>query len=195
MLRNDLLVWVDLELTSVRNALSDKIIEIAVVLTDQNLTIIEEGPDIVIHVDESSFDGIPEDAENIHEASGIKTEVAASSVHAREAEDRILAFLKERIAPQSSPLCGNSIHMDRHFLRLQMRSIDEYLHYRCVDVSTVKELARRWAPAVYEEAVRRKGESAHRAKDDIMASIAELAFYRDALFRPQFSSTSTQGTS
>lgn len=181
MPRNDLLVWMDLELTSVRDALTDKIIEIAVVLTDQNLTIVEEGPDIVIHVNQSLFEDIPEDAKKIHDASGIREAVEASTINSAEAEARVLAFLQERVVPRSAPLCGNSIHMDRHFLRLQMRSIDELLHYRCIDVSTVKELARRWAPAVYEEAARRKGESAHRAKDDIMASIAELAFYRGAL--------------
>ena len=94
----------------------------------------------------------------------------------------MLAFLEERVAPQTAPLCGNSIWVDRHFLRMQMPRVEAHLFYRCIDVSTVKELARRWAPAVYGEAARRKGESAHRAKDDIKASISELAFYRGAFF-------------
>ncbi|MBU6321551.1 MAG: oligoribonuclease [Patescibacteria group bacterium] len=182
MQRNDLLVWMDLEMTSLRDAREDKIIEIAVVLTDSELNIVEEGPDIVIHAEPADFDGIPESARTLHEASGIMAAAAASRVTRREAEEAVLAFLAERVAPQSAPLCGNSIHMDRHFLRLQMRELDDYLFYRCVDVSTVKELARRWAPAVYEEARRRKGESAHRAKDDILASIEELRFYRGAFF-------------
>ena len=94
----------------------------------------------------------------------------------------MLGFLKQHILPQSAPLCGNSIHVDRHFLALQMSKIDAHLLYRCIDVSTIKELARRWAPDVFRAAEERKGESAHRAKDDILASISELQFYRHALF-------------
>lgn len=172
----------DLELTSLRDARTDQIIEIAVVLTDQNLNIVAEGPDLVIHADPKLFEGIPEAARALHDASGIMPEVAASTITLAEAEAQVLAFLQEHVAPQSAPLCGNSIHVDRHFLALQMPRVEQYLFYRCIDVSTVKELARRWAPALYEEAKARKGDSAHRAKDDILASISELAFYRGALF-------------
>lgn len=182
MQRSDLLVWMDLEMTSLQDVLTDKITEIAVVLTDKDLNIVAEGPDIVIHVDPALFAHIPDSARTTHERSGIGEAVRKSTITAEEAERQVLEFLKEYVAPQSAPLCGNSIHMDRHFLRMQMPSIEEYLFYRCIDVSTIKELARRWTPAIYEEARHRKGESAHRAKDDILASISELAFYRGAFF-------------
>lgn len=171
----------DLEMTSLMDVHKDAIIEIAVVLTDAELTVVAEGPDIVIHAEPGAFAGIPEGARAIHEASGIIEAAAASAVTAPEAERTVLDFIKEHCAPQTAPLCGNSIYMDRYFLRTQMRTIDEYLFYRCIDVSTIKELMRRWRPAVYAEAAKRKGESAHRAKDDILASISELRFYRGAL--------------
>ena len=172
----------DLEMTSLRDARRDQIIEIAVILTDKDLNVVAEGPDIVIHADGALFEGIPESARALHEKTGLREAVAESAVTVPEAEARVLEFLKEYVEPGTAPLCGNSIHMDRHFLRLEMPALDEYLFYRCIDVSTVKELARRWAPGVYEEARARKGESAHRAMDDIKASISELAFYRGAFF-------------
>ena len=181
MPRDDLLCWMDLEMTSLQDVTKDKIIEIAVVLTDKDLNVVAEGPDIVIHAERADFDGIPESARTLHEASGIIEAAVASTVTRAEAAQSVLAFLEEHCAPGSAPLCGNSIHMDRHFLRVQMPAVDDYLFYRCIDVSTIKELMRRWRPAVYEEAAKRKGESAHRAKDDIMGSIAELRFYRGAL--------------
>lgn len=182
MQRNDLLCWMDLEMTSLEDATKDQIIEIAVILTDKNLNVVTEGPDIVIHADDSLFADIPESARALHEKTGLREEVRKSTVMLAEAKQQVLTFLAEHVAPQSAPLCGNSIYMDRHFLRLQMREIDDYLFYRCIDVSTLKELARRWAPAVYDESRSRKGESAHRALDDIKASISELAFYRGAFF-------------
>ena len=169
-------------MTSLRDAAEDQIIEIAVLLTDKNLSVVAEGPDLVIHADARQFEGIPESARALHEKSGLFEESGKSTISVREAEEEVLAFLKEHVEPGTAPVCGNSIHVDRHFLRLQMRELDEYLFYRCIDVSTVKELARRWAPGVYEEARARKGESAHRAMDDIRASISELAFYRGAFF-------------
>ncbi|MFA5996324.1 MAG: oligoribonuclease [Candidatus Paceibacterota bacterium] len=182
MQRDDLMVWMDLEMTSVVDAQVDQIIEIAVILTDKDLNIVAEGPDIIIHADERLFDAAPASARELHEKNGLMPLVAASTVSLTEAEDQVLAFLKEHVTLNSAPLCGNSIHVDRHFLRLQMPRVEQYLFYRCVDVSSLKELARRWAPALYEKARSRKGESAHRAKDDILASISELAFYRGALF-------------
>jgi oligoribonuclease len=183
MPRNDLLAWMDLELTSIGDVLKDKITEIAVVLTDKNLTVVAEGPSIVIHVDPLLFEGISPEAKAIHDANGMIAASAASIVMAPEAEERVLAFLKEYVAPQSAPLCGNSIHVDRHFLRIQMSSIDQYLFYRCIDVSSIKELARRWAPEIYAEAERRKAIKPHRAKEDVLNSIAELAYYRDHFFK------------
>jgi len=172
----------DLEMTSLQDVAKDKIIEIAVLLTDKDLNVVAEGPDIVIATEDAAFEGIPASARALHEKSGILPEVKASTVTLEEAETQVLAFLKEHLEAQTAPLCGNSIYMDRHFLRLQMPRVEEYLFYRCIDVSSLKELARRWAPAVYEEARSRKGESAHRAMDDIRASISELAFYRGAFF-------------
>ena len=183
MQRNDLLVWMDLEMTSLRDVLTDKITEIAVVLTDKDLNIVAEGPDIVIQVDQALFDNIPSSARSTHDESGIEEAVAKSTVTAEQAEREILAFLKEHVTPQSAPLCGNSIHMDRHFLCIHMRSVSDYLFYRCIDVSSIKELARRWNQPLYEEAEQRKGIKPHRAKADIIKSIEELRFYRDNFFK------------
>ena len=183
MQRNDLLVWMDLEMTSIHDVLVDKITEIAVVLTDKDLNIVAEGPDIVIHVDPTLFESIQTDAKEFHSDDEMMKLVAGSKVTAKEAEDQVLAFLKERVTPQSAPLCGNTIHMDRHFLRIQMRSVSDYLFYRCIDVSSIKELARRWTPEIYEEAERRKGIKPHRAKADIINSIEELKYYRGNFFK------------
>lgn len=184
MQRNDLLVWVDLEMTSIDDARIDRITEIAVVLTDKDLAVVAELPSIVIHTDREFYEsrerpemvGLPSQ-KNLMEAA------AASTVTMEEAENRVLAFLEEHVASNSAPLCGNSIHMDRHFLRLQMPRFEQYLFYRCIDVSSLKELARRWAPGLFEEVKELKGESVHRATDDIYASIAELKFYRERLFK------------
>ena len=173
----------DLEMTSIHDVLKDRITEIAVVLTDQDMNVVAEGPDIVIHIDPKFFENISPDARAVHEINGMEALVAASPTTADEAEAQVLAFLEEHVVPQSAPLCGNTIHMDRHFLRMQMPSIDQYLFYRCIDVSSIKELARRWAPEVYAEASRRKGTKPHRAKDDIRKSIEELQFYRDNFFK------------
>lgn len=182
MRRNDLLAWMDLEMTSIVDARVDQIIEAAVILTDKDLTIVAEGPDLIIHADPELFAAAPASARELHEKNGLIPLVAASTLSLREAEDQVLEFLKEHVEPNTALLCGNSIHVDRHFLRLQMPRVEEYLFYRCIDVSTVKELARRWTPALYQQSQDRKGDSAHRAKDDILASISELAFYRGALF-------------
>lgn len=178
MQRNDLLVWMDLEMTSVRDATQDQIIEIAVVVTDGALSVIAEGPEIVIHADSGAFSGIPDEVRRMHEESGVMKASIESSVTMKEAEEEILAFLEAHVTPQSSPLCGNSIHMDRHFLRLQMPALDAYLHYRCIDVSTLKELGRRWSPEVGEF----QKKKTHRAKGDIYESIEELKFWRKNIF-------------
>lgn len=183
MQRNDLLVWMDLEMTSIRDVLKDRITEVAVVLTDKDLNVVVEGPDIVIHVDKEGFDHIDQGAKAMHEITGLTKESIESTVTLGEAEAEVLTFLTEHIAPESSPLCGNTIHMDRHFLRIHMRPVSDYLHYRCIDVSSIKELARRWAPEVYEEAERRKGTKPHRARGDILNSIEELKFYRETFFK------------
>lgn len=184
MQRNDLLVWVDLEMTSIQDARVDRITEIAVVLTDKDLSVVAEMPSIIIHTDREFYVSRkrPEMLDTPSQVS-LMEDSATSTVTMETAESQVLAFLQEHVAPQSAPLCGNSIHMDRHFLRLQMPAIDQYLFYRCIDVSSIKELACRWAPEVFAEAKRRKGESEHRAKDDILASIEELRFYRETFFK------------
>jgi oligoribonuclease len=182
MQRNDLLVWMDLEMTSLKNVLTDRIIEIAVVLTDKDLNVVAEGPDIVIHADQALFDLDPF-VRSLHEGSGMLAASLASTVTLEQAEQQMLEFVQKHVAKQSSPLCGNSIHTDRHFLRIQMPTLEDYLFYRCIDVSTLKELAKRWAPEVYAEAERRKANKVHRAKNDILQSIDELRFYRKELFK------------
>ena len=185
MQRNDLLVWVDLEMTSLVDVRTDRITEIAVILTDKDLNVIAEGPEIVIHVDDALFDRdrVPASARAIYGDNGLRKLSAESTISLEEAEQKVLAFLQEHVAEKTAPLCGNTIHMDRHFLRIHMPRVDEYLFYRCIDVSSIKELARRWAPPIYEEAERRKGEKPHRAKGDILNSIEELRFYRDTFFK------------
>lgn len=178
MQRNDLLVWMDLEMTSLVDVRKDSIIEIATVITDAALAVVAEGPDIIIHTDASAFEGIPNDVLAIHTKSGIITDSIRSTVSREEAEKETLDFIASYVTPQSSPLCGNSIHMDRMFLRLHMPTLDSYLHYRCIDVSTVKGLAERWQPTVYHEWQKTRGEKMHRAKDDILKSIEELRFYK-----------------
>jgi len=174
----------DLEMTSIQDVRIDRITEIAVVLTDKDLAVVAEFPSIIIQTDRAFYESRkrPEMVEVLSQSNLIE-DAASSTITMEEAEKRVLAFLEEHVAPQSAPLCGNSIHMDRHFLRMQMPNLEKYLFYRCIDVSTIKELARRWAPEVYEEAKRRKGESAHRAMDDIRASIEELKFYRETFLK------------
>ena len=177
--RQDLLVWMDLEMTSLVDVRVDTITEIAVVITDNDLTIVSEGPDIVIHADPKRFDDIPADVRAIHDKSGIIPEVLKSTVTHGEAEKAVLDFVKEHVSPQSSPLCGSSMHMDRMFLYTYMPDLYNYLHHRNIDVSTIKELARRTRPELYAEAEKLNEHKKHRALDDIKASIAELKFYRD----------------
>lgn len=177
------MVWMDLEMTSIDDVLVDRITEIAVVITDKNLQLVAELPSIVIHTDRAFYESRKRpEMRDFPGQLELMESAEASDVSMGEAEETILEFLQDYVEPKTAPLCGNSIHMDRHFLRIQMPKVESYLFYRCIDVSTVKELAKRWQPDVYAEAQERKGESAHRAMDDIMASISELAFYRGALF-------------
>ena len=183
MQRNDLLVWMDLEMTSLEDVLVDQIIEIAVVLTDKDLNIVAEGPDIVIHADKALFERIDPNVRRLHTDSGMEQASIASDTTLEEATREVLTFLNEHLVEKSAPLCGNSIHTDRHFLKIHMPAVSNYLFYRCIDVSSLKELARRWATEVYTEAEHRKEHKIHRAKDDILQSIEELRFYRENLFK------------
>ncbi len=184
MPRNDLLVWIDLEMTSIQDVRVDHITEVAIILTDKDLNTVAELPGIIIHADREFYESRqqPETLEWARQ-SQLVASAAASTISMQEAEAQALAFLEQHVVPDTAPLCGNSIHMDRHFLRIHMPRLEKFLFYRCIDVSSVKELARRWQPAVYEEAKARKGESTHRALDDIRASIEELRFYRENFFQ------------
>ena len=149
----------------------------ATLLTDDELNIVAEGPDLVIHQPEDALAGMDEVVTKMHTASGLLDAIRASEVSLDDAGAQTLAFLKEHIEqPRTVPLCGNSIGMDRRFLSVHLPEIEEFLHYRSVDVSTIKELARRWYPE--DLAGLSKGASAHRAMDDIKESVAELAYWR-----------------
>lgn len=176
--RDDLLVWMDLEMTSLVDVQVDTITEIAVIITDKDLNIIAEGPDIIIHADPKRFDEIPPEVRALHEKSGILPLIAESALSQAEAEKEVLSFVEQYVTPKSSPLCGNSVHMDRMFLYTHMPTLNNYLFYRNIDVSTIKELARRWQPDVLAAWDAQKGEKKHRAMEDIKKSITELKFYK-----------------
>ena len=161
----------------------DALIEIAVLVTDGDLTVLGEGVDVVIHADETALAGMPEIVREMHERSGLTDAVRASPVTVAEAEQLALDYVRRHVPdPRSAPLAGNSIATDRAFLARDMPALDSYLHYRMVDVSSVKELCRRWYPRVFY-AKPEKG-LAHRALADIMESIRELEYYRRTLFVP-----------
>lgn len=175
-----MLVWMDLEMTGLdpnRNV----IVEIATIITNDELEIVAEGPDLVVHQPAELLVDLEPVVMKMHTSSGLFDEIAASTISLEEAGAATLAFIKEHVPEaRTVPLCGNSIGTDRRFLVKYLPEIEEYLHYRSVDVSTIKELAKRWYPATMA-AVVRKG-SAHRALDDIRESIEELRFYREHVF-------------
>ncbi len=184
------LVWIDCEMTGLDLG-SDKLIEIAVVVTDSDLTVLDEGLDVIVHASDEDLAAMGDVVTEMHAASGLTEAVRASTVSLAEAEQQVLAYVK-RFAPErrTAPLCGNSIGTDRGFLARDMPELDDHLHYRMVDVSSIKELARRWFPRVYFSQPP-KG-LAHRALADILESIRELAYYRQTLFVPSPGPTSEQ---
>jgi len=177
-----MLAWIDLEMTGL-DADRDVILEIAVLVTDDDLTIVAEGPDLVVHAPAEALDAMDAVVVKMHADSGLRTAVEASTVTVEEAAAAVIEFLKQHIPAASVPLCGNSIATDRRFLVRYMPELDRYFHYRSIDVSTVKELCRRWYPAAYRAAPGKAG--GHRAMDDIRESVAELAYYRQTIFQPQ----------
>lgn len=179
--RSDLWVWMDVEMTSLADVNVDQIIQVAAVITDNDLNVIAEGTEITIHADRSAFDRIAPEVKALHEKSGVLEASVASTVTLGEAEKELFSFISKHAEAGTAPLCGNSVHMDRMFLKAQMPSVYEYLFYRNIDVSTLKELARRWKPELYDEWQHMKGEKAHRAKEDILRSIEELKYYRAKL--------------
>lgn len=157
------------------------IVEIAALITDDGLEMVAAGPDLIIHQPDEVLAGMDETVRAMHTDSGLLAGIRSSTVSLAEAGAAVLAFLREHIAePGTVPLCGNSIGTDRRFLARHLPEVDDFLHYRSIDVSTVKELARRWQPSVYERApAKAKG---HRALDDIVESLEELRWYRRAGF-------------
>jgi len=159
------------------------IVEIATLVTNDDLEIVGEGPDLVVHQPAEAFEAMDDFVRNMHTTSGLLPQIEASTISLEDAGAQTLAFIKEHVPDaRSVPLCGNSIGTDRRFLARYLPEIEEYLHYRSVDVSTLKELARRWYPGALS-ALPRKA-TAHRALDDIRESIDELRFYRERLFIP-----------
>lgn len=178
-----LLAWMDLEMTGLDPA-KHVIVEIATLLTDDDLNIVATGPELVINVDEEALAKMDQVVVDMHTKSGLLDQIRASTVTHEQATKETLDFLRAHIpAARSVPLCGNSIGMDRRFLAVHMTEIEEFLHYRSVDVSTLKELTRRWYPQVLSDAP--KKEVGHRALDDVTESINELRYYREQVFRNQ----------
>ena len=177
-----MLVWMDLEMTGLDPA-RHVIVEIATLITDDELEIIAEGPDLVVHQPPEALVGMEEIVQKMHASSGLLKQIEASTVSLEEAGTATLEFIAEHVKePRTVPLCGNSIGTDRRFLAIHLPEIEEYLHYRSVDVSTIKELTKRWYPGALD-AVPRKA-TAHRALDDIRESIEELRWYRANVFKP-----------
>lgn len=177
MSRSDLLVWVDLEMTGL-DPRTCVIVEIATLITDASLEVVAEGPNLVVHQPPEVLAGMDPYVVKMHEKSGLLERIRESDITLEQAEQRSLAVVKEHCAERTSPLCGNSIWKDRQFLDKYMPAFDAYLHYRLIDVSTIKELVRRWYPQ--HKAPQKK--ETHRALDDIVESIAELKFYRGRIF-------------
>lgn len=175
-------MWIDCEMTGLRLE-SDKLIEIAALVTDGDLNILGDGVDVVIHADDEALASMPDVVTKMHADSGLTEEVRASTVTLAEAEKLVLDYIRKHVTtPGAVPLAGNSIATDRGFIARDMPELDAYLHYRMVDVSSIKELARRWFPKVYFGQPD-KG-LAHRALADIRESIRELRYYRAAAFVP-----------
>lgn len=179
-LKNDRLVWIDLEMTGL-NPARHVIVEVAALITDANLNVLGSGIDLVVHATEAELAEMDDFVRNMHTSNGLLEEIQGSTVSISEAEDAVLALIAEHCSPDHpAPLAGNSIATDRSFIRAHMPRLDEALHYRMVDVSSIKELARRWYPRVYFGQPD-KGMS-HRALADIVESVRELDYYRRALF-------------
>jgi oligoribonuclease len=158
------------------------ILEIATLVTDDELVVVEEGPDLVVAATEEQLTSMEQFVREMHSRSGLLDEVAASTLTLEEAGAATLEFIRRHVPqPRTVPLAGNSIGTDRRFLSAQLPAVDGYLHYRSVDVSTVKELAARWYPRAAKKAPHKAG--GHRAMDDIRESVAELAYYRGHVFR------------
>jgi oligoribonuclease len=178
-----MLVWMDLEMTGL-DPTSDVIVEIATLITDDELELVAEGPDLVIATPADKLAGMDQVVVDMHTRSGLLEQIKQSTITLDDAGRQTLEFIKEHVPePRSVPLCGNSIGTDRRFLAAYLPDIENHLHYRSIDVSTIKELSRRWYPASLSGAPSKAG--GHRALDDIRESVAELRYWREAVFRPR----------
>jgi oligoribonuclease len=178
----DRLVWIDCEMTGL-DLTSDALVEIACIVTDGELKPFDDGIDVLIKPPAEALDGMKDVVREMHTASGLLAELPAG-VTLGEAQDLVLAYIRQHVSESRKvPLCGNSIATDRAFLARDMPELDTFLHYRMVDVSSIKELARRWYPRVYFASPEKHG--GHRALADIRESIRELQYYREAVFVPQ----------
>jgi oligoribonuclease len=187
---NDLLVWADCEMTGLDLG-RDALIEVAVLVTDPDLNVLGDGVDVVIHVDDAQLDTMVEVVRDMHDRSGLTGAVRSSAVSLADAEEQVMTYVTGYVKdPRLAPLCGNSIATDRGFIARDMPTLDAHLHYRMVDVSSIKELCRRWYPRIYY-AQPDKG-LAHRALADIRESIRELVYYRGTAFVPPPGPTSDQ---
>ena len=175
----DNLIWIDLEMTGLEPQ-QDLVIEIATIVTDKDLNVLAEGPVIAIHQSDEVLAGMDEWNTNQHGKSGLTQRVKDSKITETEAEKQTIAFLEQWVPAGASPMCGNSICQDRRFMANYMTDLEEFFHYRNLDVSTIKELARRWAPEVADGFTK---ESSHLAMDDIKDSIAEMLYYREHVLK------------
>ena len=173
------LIWIDMEMSGLDPEIN-VILEVATIITTGSLEIIAEGPELVIHHEKELLEGMDNWNREHHRKSGLWNSVLDSTVTLEDAAQQTLRFITAHTQPRKSPLCGNSIWQDRRFIGRYMKSVDNHLHYRMIDVSTVKELARRWPPAILDKKDKKKGN--HRALDDIRESIEELKFYKANLF-------------
>ncbi|HEX7966180.1 MAG TPA: oligoribonuclease [Gammaproteobacteria bacterium] len=178
----DNLIWIDLEMTGLDPA-ADHILEIATLVTDKQLNLLAEGPSLAVHQPDAVLAAMGEWCTRQHGQSGLTERVRQSRVSLAEAERATLEFLRQHVPPNASPMCGNSICQDRRFLAREMPELERFFHYRNLDVSTLKELAKRWAPGAAAGLTK---SSTHLALDDIRDSVAELRHYRERLFRPEF---------
>jgi oligoribonuclease len=175
MSRTDTLVWMDLEMTGL-DPEDNVIIEIATIITDDQLNIVAEGPVIAVHQPDFELDKMDDWNVKTHNGSGLVERVKTSTVSMEDAEKQTIEFIAQYVKKGHSPLCGNSIHQDRRFLVKQMPLLEEFMHYRNIDVSTLKELAKRWKPAILPGFTK---SGSHKALDDILESIAEMKYYRE----------------
>jgi oligoribonuclease len=179
---NDRLVWIDCEMTGL-DIERDALVEIACLVTDGELTLLDEGVDVIIKPPAEALATMPEVVREMHTTSGLLAELS-SGITVAEAQDIVLGYVRGHVGePKKAPLCGNSIATDRWFIARDMPELDSYLHYRMVDVSSIKELARRWYPRAYFASPLKHG--GHRALADIKESVQELRYYREAVFVPQ----------